>query len=472
MRRLPVLLTTAALLLAPTAAGASSLVYTSGGNIWLAHADGSAPYQVTSDGGYASPSESDAGAIVATRAKKLVRMSQNGAALNTPVDTSSPLDNVGDPRVSPDGSTIAYWFASVTSSCGALFCGFDSPVATAYSYADRFGSPAGDGMQNQVMQPAWISNTETVMSGNSALVWYQTLGAGDDSYKQWFSDCDFNCTGNAAHDDGGPAQYYQPAVARTGDRLAIIRRPNNATGSASATDEISIMTMSGPPPATPTPVCEVTGSTAGFASPTWSADGSELAWAEADGIHIATVGALDAADPNTCTTAITDRGLVIPGGSDPSFGLADANPAPRTGAGGGTGGSPGTGGTPGAGGTPGTGGAGSARLSIHVVSAARSLARHALLTKGEKVSFRCAQACTFTVSLTVKRTVARRYGVPMVLGSAKGKAGTATRLVTVRLTKRERRALAKAGRLRLTLLVTAKASGRSARSATTITVHP
>lgn len=58
------------------------------------------------------------------------------------------------------------------------------------------------------------------------------------------------------------------------------------------------------------------------------------------------------------------------------------------------------------------------------------------------------------------------------LASVTGKAGTATKVVTVRLSKREGRALAKAARLKLTLLVTAKAPGRTVHSATTITVRP
>ena len=52
-------------------AAADSMVYVKDGNVWLANADGSSPYQVTLDGTAANPyessSEADDGTIVAIR---------------------------------------------------------------------------------------------------------------------------------------------------------------------------------------------------------------------------------------------------------------------------------------------------------------------------------------------------------------------------------------------------------------------
>ena len=59
--------TVAAIALSPAVASADSIVYVKDANVWLANADGSGTYQVTTDGTaehpYRSPSQADDGTI-------------------------------------------------------------------------------------------------------------------------------------------------------------------------------------------------------------------------------------------------------------------------------------------------------------------------------------------------------------------------------------------------------------------------
>jgi hypothetical protein len=65
-------------------ASAHSIVYIKDGNVWLTSPDAAKQYQVTCDGGYASPSQADDGTIVALRAKQFVRMDRSGPPAERP----------------------------------------------------------------------------------------------------------------------------------------------------------------------------------------------------------------------------------------------------------------------------------------------------------------------------------------------------------------------------------------------------
>ena len=86
-------------------AAADSIVYVKDHNVWLANADGSGRYQVTTDGapgwGYGSPSQADDGTIVARRGTDIVRMRQNGEVLSSfdpPDTTDSAGQHIGGSR--------------------------------------------------------------------------------------------------------------------------------------------------------------------------------------------------------------------------------------------------------------------------------------------------------------------------------------------------------------------------------------
>jgi hypothetical protein len=104
----------------------------------LSAPDGSQARQLTTGGRWASPSQADDGTIVAADGDTIVRIDRGtGRRLSTlPVvggavtDTPSDADKfVGplNPKVSPDGTQVAYWFmhkenyysAAATATSGA-----------------------------------------------------------------------------------------------------------------------------------------------------------------------------------------------------------------------------------------------------------------------------------------------------------------------------------------------------------------
>src|SRR3954470_19557915 len=89
MRFLPLAALSAGLLAAgifAASASADSIVYAKDGNLFLTSPDGAKGYQLTSDGGYSSPSQADDGTIGAVRNGQLVRMDRSGRLRNAPID--------------------------------------------------------------------------------------------------------------------------------------------------------------------------------------------------------------------------------------------------------------------------------------------------------------------------------------------------------------------------------------------------
>lgn len=171
-------------------ASADSLAYIKDGNVWLSSPDASKAYQVTFDGGYSSPSQSDNGTIAALRGAQMVRMDRRGQQLNAPIDgMGSPAANNGnfygpyEPRISPDGSKIAYWFGQYTSyydyGCNCSLYRLES--RTTWSYADHFTDPSSDSdYYKGVEQPEWLTDdhllTQYPMFWMN--IWTWQIGAG------------------------------------------------------------------------------------------------------------------------------------------------------------------------------------------------------------------------------------------------------------------------------------------------------
>ncbi len=120
VRLLPASLVVLALLL-PAAASADSIVYTKDSDVWVARPDGSSARALTHGGGYQSPTQANDGTILAQRGTRFIRLDRSGRTLATldSVLTGAPatVNAVGpfDPRISPDGTKLAYWIGMYSS---------------------------------------------------------------------------------------------------------------------------------------------------------------------------------------------------------------------------------------------------------------------------------------------------------------------------------------------------------------------
>ena len=392
-RALPLALVLAGALQAPALAD-GSLTYVSGGDVHLAAPDGSSARRLTTDGGYAWPSQADDGTIVAARQttengrtpRRLHRMDRTGAALGSPLEPI-PVDNsfyIGPlaPKISPDGALIAYHYfytGPITDSTAPRI---------ALTYGDR---SVGNGVITSTLggyfTPSWLQDGRLLAFYAKERTLHVDIWNRDDTVTNWFGDPDVS----PLLTDG--------EVTRAGDRLAAI-----------GNGELRLYEIPGGPPAEPRLACAIP---VDASDPTWSPDGRSLAWEEADGIHVAALGDLAA-----CGSAA--RPLVIAGGSDPDWGVAGVAAA-----GGGSG--PGAGGTPG-GGPGGGSGPGGDQRAVRLTVARRSL--RTALAKGltvrvtgakagkRRVSGRLGKA---TVAACTLRVAANGSGRCTLRFSAKGK---------------------------------------------------
>jgi hypothetical protein len=330
------------LVLAAPAARADSLVYMNDGNVWIAHGDGSNARQVT--GGpntWSWPTEDDAGNILVagglgsvnalvedTAGSEIYRLNQQGASLSAPQQTPGSKSTVScvtyppqSLRVAPDGRHYAYH---------AWVC-------------DRFvtliGTVGGQGFTTEDMSdfryPYWVDNSDFVISrGGVPLAdsdgewWTHAVGEQANFGFNWFGDpATYAEPGNP---DGWATGFDGIAVSRDGTKVATLEEDAaNWTNGAAQHVAIRLWSAGGAPtPAhqtvtTPTFTCQLDlppdpNTTAWFANagPTFSPDGTRLAFAEPDGVHIANVS-------NLSNCASITAPLVIPGATQPSWSAAD-----------------------------------------------------------------------------------------------------------------------------------------------------
>jgi len=276
-----------ALAVAAPPAQASSIVYEKNGNVWAANPDGSGQRPVTTSGGYTHPSQANDGTIAAVKGGLLQRLDRSGNVLNLAGDPegSGPILS----SISPNGSLIAYHF----NATGSIVSG----LRTALSHADR--QTSNDEIFNigGWINPTWLGNDTILMfdgsesfTGDTLL---KTLGAS--GTQPWYEDPGLSLSGG----DVDPGQT----------RLA-----------ATDGNTIRLYRLNAPPPAIAVePRCNLTGPNGSFFRPTWSPDGTQLAWQEDDGIWVA--------DVNLDDCAQTGANMVIPGGHSPDWGRVAAGRA-------------------------------------------------------------------------------------------------------------------------------------------------
>ena len=309
---------TAAALTAPAAANADSIVFLKDYNVWLVAPDGSKLTPVTTDGSYESPylspSQADDGTIAVSKGTKILRMRQNGEVINE-LDPPALMDSVSHPidgvpvdvAISPDGSKIAYTFASYSCPIGAS-CG--ARTATGYTAADHLTPPEALSGHLYTRNPSWVGNARTLSSaGYLHQVNTHDLGPGTTDV-HWFDDQDLVGQGNSTDLDDAELN-------RQGDLLAAVR-------GYGADSRILTVKVSAPAPALPSLMC-LTGADAKMSGPSWAPDGRRLVLADTFGLEIS--DAHPASDADCPSWTFTE---FIAGGSEPDWGPADDNPQPRT----------------------------------------------------------------------------------------------------------------------------------------------
>ena len=326
-------------LIAAAPAAADSIAYVKHGNVWLSTSDGSRQYQVTSGGGYGDVSQADDGTMIALNGVRLHRLDRTGNVLanfDTPVSDTRPAPSKVfygpfDPAISPDGSKVAYTYYFMTQSqnpgCIPPTCVTTiNEGGTGYSWADRQTSwdDAALGRHSGWRHPAWVDD-DTVLLANPTRapnfdVILDTISDGDSGnlVHNWFSDA----VGGNPHMSGGDVTRDQRKLAfQTGEddsTLTVYSVPTFPT---------TFRDGAADPSTRPSPCYRYSGPAGGrYSQPTFAPDGGRVAWAEADGVHVAAVPSFGGG----CTLhgATPNPPLVLPGGSEPDWGPAGV-PAPR-----------------------------------------------------------------------------------------------------------------------------------------------
>jgi hypothetical protein len=300
-----------------------NLVYTKGGNVWRARADGSHRRRLTRNGTlrdpYSPPSQANSGTIIAVRGPRMYRMAPSGRLLRRPLTVAAGLRNEGplhelafSPAVSPDGGKVAltktllqgiYDPRTGTRGLNLLAVSIEYRNAVSGTKLGERHVP-GDYMQS----PSWIDNGRLLVfapyNSFAAQVFVDTPGG---TLQPWFDD---RLDGDSSFDR---KLLDEGELTRAGDKLALIRGNNVEGDWRNATVQIyAVRGLSAPP----TAVCSIRPLRGGpLGRPTWSPDGHSLAWSDRAGIWSSSV------DLAAGGCGLTPK-LIVPGGVSPDWGPA------------------------------------------------------------------------------------------------------------------------------------------------------
>jgi hypothetical protein len=287
------------------AAVSGTITYILGNNVWVANTDGTSARQVTRDGSadnpYYSPTESEAGNIVAGRGNLIYRMDQWGTVLNTldPPDLRSGGGQTLGGRlasvaVSPDGARIAYTYSK--DYCSTINVCKVWPVTgfTSSTTLTDLGSSYGQ-------TPSWVTNTRVALDERTSFdnLYLYDVGRGRVG-NYWFDDANIHTDDLDLFDlEVSLGSSYGVAVRGSLDQARITFYDLSDVGDFRT--------------GIPSPPDWQMGETTprlGAGSPTVSADGRLAAWHEPDGVWTFTI------EPDVQPV------LTLPGASSPSLSRA------------------------------------------------------------------------------------------------------------------------------------------------------
>ena len=292
-------------------AAADSLVFIKENNVWLSKPDGTGQLQVTSDGSaenpYQSPSQADDGTIVASRKQPnggpLYRMQQNGELINT-ISVGALIAGPFAPHVSPDGRTVAYEQVFSRNVNGY----FETSSDVRFTRTDG-STPNGMGEVGRgAGAPSWIDSGRAFVGINQVAT---TVIPGQ-APVEWWSDYDHQ------PDYFSLGETVEDGEVAPNGNIAVVRGEHDD-------NTIQIYRSTGSFTSLPKPTCHLLEPSPGpagkkFADPTFSPSGDAIAWQEGNGIWAEGL-------PENCIDG--EPHLLIAGASEPDWGPADVNPAPR-----------------------------------------------------------------------------------------------------------------------------------------------
>jgi hypothetical protein len=192
--------------------------------------------------------------------------------------------------------------------------GDPSPFSeTEIGFADRAGltDPCTIECHSGYLRPRWIPGTDLAafIGSDRSSVWIETGLQGTGPLEKW-----------AQTSEGGQERFVSFDPGPNNRTLAETVTAGAPPGSASKL----VLLKTAPPNALPDPpepasICATADFSRTVAAPRWSPDGSMIAWEGANGVFVS-----PAPTPNANGTCILGPRLIAPGGTEPSWGPANA----------------------------------------------------------------------------------------------------------------------------------------------------
>ena len=424
-------------------AGAASVAYIDNYNLWVSSPDGSQKFQMTQggseDASWNFPSQGPDGTTVVSHRDTFEGGSKRPVLYRYGADGKLDIANV-----MPGNSVYRGYWLTFSDNQGAF--------------------PSDPQGQSDAYNPTFYG-TRVVSSDSGGNIFVQP-----DVPEAPFTNSDQGWIGHAE------GYYLSRAEVSPAQNLVAIEWSR----SADSAEGIVIARHQGTVPSDIGDACDVPVAAAS-GSLTFSPDGTQMAWKDAEGVKVSGVPNL-AAGTATCTLTAPPR-VISASGSAPHFG--GANVAAMIGsAGGGPGGGSGGPGAGGSGGTGGSGGGGPKAATLKVRLSGK--ATRAAFAKGLTIKVAAARAGRIDASAAVPKKVARKLrlkaGASAARIASRGVAAAATVVVarghatakgaqTVKLRMRPTKAAERAAKRLRKVTLTVKVSQAGATGTTKITLR-